>query len=140
MKIFQLYFSDAFRGPLASAFKLHVDVASFQDLKTGIDTDHVCLRTDGIADKYRHWATKTNILTDYGCLLLSPANLWQREFSVFQYDANVVSTGVYLHKYFNFHVCPSLICPDTSTNRLRTGASSAWVQWVWTNPSIFEKI
>ena len=62
-------------------------------MKTGIDTDHVCLRTDGIADKYRHWATKTNILTDYGCLLLSPANLWQREFSIFQYDANVVSTG-----------------------------------------------
>ena len=86
-------FSDAFRGPLASAFKLHLeDVALFRDPKTGIDTDHLCLRTDGIADKYRHWATKTNILTDYGCLLLSPANLWQRDPRSFQFDANVIST------------------------------------------------
>ena len=111
---FFLYLSDAFRGPLASAFKLHVDVASFQDLKTGIDTDHVCLRTDGIADKYRHWATKTNILTDYGCLLLSPANLWQREFSVFQYDANVVSTGMFSTLILQFP-CLSFF-PETSSN------------------------
>ena len=87
------FFPDAFRGPLASAFKLHLeDVALFRDPKTGIDTDHLCLRTDGIADKYRHWATKTNILTDYGCLLLSPANLWQRDPRSFQFDANVIST------------------------------------------------
>ena len=67
-------------------------MALFRDSQTGIDTDHLCLRTDGIADKYRHWATKTNILTDYGCLLLSPANLWQRDPRSFQFDANVVST------------------------------------------------
>ena len=67
-------------------------MALFRDPQTGIDTDHLCLRTDGIADKYRHWATKTNILTDYGCLLLSPANLWQRDPRSFQFDANVVST------------------------------------------------
>ena len=85
--------TDAFRGPLASAFKLHLeDIALFSDAKTGTDMDHLCLRTDGIAEKYRHWATKTNILPDYGCLILSPANLWQRDPRSFQFDANVIST------------------------------------------------
>ena len=39
------FFPDAFRGPLASAFKLHLeDVALFRDPKTGIDTDHLWYR------------------------------------------------------------------------------------------------
>ena len=54
--------------------------------------DHLCLRTDGLAEKYRHWATKTNILPDYGCLILSPANLWQRDPRFFQFDENPIST------------------------------------------------
>lgn len=54
--------------------------------------DHVCLRTDGIAEKYRHWAITTNILPDYGCLILSPANLWSRDPRSFQFDANVINT------------------------------------------------
>jgi hypothetical protein len=61
--------------------------------------DHTCLRTDGIATKYRHWATTTNILPDYGCLILSPANLWQREPRTFQMDANVISTVFNYQKY-----------------------------------------
>lgn len=56
------------------------------------DMDHLCLRTDGLAEKYRHWATKTNILPDYGCLILSPANLWQRDPRFFQFDENPIST------------------------------------------------
>ena len=85
--------ADAFRGPLASAFKLHLqDLALFRDLSTNQDMDHLCLRTDGLSDKYRHNYNIAKMLPDYGCLMLSPANLWERDLRSFQMDANVIST------------------------------------------------
>ena len=85
--------ADAFRGPLASSFKLHLqDLALFRDPNTGLDMDHLCLRTDGLADKYKHNQIMAKMLPDYGCLMLSPANLWQRDPRSFQLDANVIST------------------------------------------------
>ena len=85
--------ADAFRGPLASSFKLHLqDLALFRDPNTGQDMDHLCLRTDGLADKYKHNQIMAKMLPDYGCLMLSPANLWQRDPRSFQLDANVIST------------------------------------------------
>ena len=85
--------TDAFRGPLASAFKLHLqDLALFRDLSTNQDMDHLCLRTDGLSDKYRHNNIIAKMLPDYGCLMLSPANLWERDLRSFQMDANVIST------------------------------------------------
>lgn len=58
--------SDAFRGPLATAFKLHLsDVSEYFDRnRSGLDMDHECLRTDGLAPRYR--STLSNILPDYG--------------------------------------------------------------------------
>ena len=85
--------ADAFRGPLASSFKLHLqDLALFRDPNTGQDMDHLCLRTDGLADKYKHNQIMAKMLPDYGCLMLSPANLWERDLRSFQMDANVIST------------------------------------------------
>ena len=52
--------------------------------------DHECLRTDGLAPRYR--STLAHILPDYGCLILSPANIWRKASSVFQEDANIVDT------------------------------------------------
>ena len=52
--------------------------------------DHECLRTDGLAPRYR--STLAHILPDYGCLILSPANIWRKASSVFQDDANIVET------------------------------------------------
>merc|ERR1711971_1483041 len=67
--------SDAFRGPLATAFKLHLsDIAEYYDRETGLDMDHECLRTDGLAPRYR--SSLSSILPDYGCFILSPANIW----------------------------------------------------------------
>ena len=44
--------NDAFRGPLASAFKLHLaDILGFVDRETGLDMDHECLRTDGLSER-----------------------------------------------------------------------------------------
>ena len=88
-----------YRGPLASAFKLHIqDIALFQNSETGQDMDHLCLRTDGLAEKYKHNIIMTKMLPDYGCLMLSPANLWQKDPRAFQMDSNVIST------VFNFQV------------------------------------
>ena len=60
--------------------------------------DHLCLRTDGLAEKYKHNIIMTKMLPDYGCLMLSPANLWQKDPRAFQMDSNVIST------VFNFQV------------------------------------
>ena len=60
--------------------------------------DHLCLRTDGLAEKYKHNIMMTKMLPDYGCLMLSPANLWQKDPRAFQMDSNVIST------VFNFQV------------------------------------
>jgi len=85
----ELIRTDAFRGPLASAFKLHLeDLTTFRDTKSGSDMDHECLRTDGLSPRYR----SINILPDYGCLILSPANLWSKDSVLFQMDPNLLST------------------------------------------------
>jgi len=83
--------NDAFRGPLATAFKLHLsDVAGFFDKKTGLDMDHECMRTDGLAPRYR--ASLAHLLPDYGCLILSPANIWRKDPTTYQEDGNIVDT------------------------------------------------
>jgi len=83
--------NDAFRGPLATAFKLHLsDVAGFIDKKTGLDMDHECMRTDGLAPRYR--TSLSHLLPDYGCLILSPANIWGKDPTTYQEDGNIVDT------------------------------------------------
>jgi hypothetical protein len=37
-------------------------------------------------------ASLAHILPDYGCLILSPANMWRKDPVVFQEDGSVVST------------------------------------------------
>ena len=50
--------------------------------------DHICLRTDGLSSRYR----SMDILPDYGCMILSPANLWARDSESFQMDPNLIAT------------------------------------------------
>ena len=50
--------------------------------------DHICLRTDGLSPRYR----SMEILPDYGCMILSPANLWARDSIAFQMDPNLIAT------------------------------------------------
>ena len=81
--------TDAYRGPLASAFKLHLDdLTTFRDIKSGLDMDHQCLRTDGLSPRYR----SMNILPEFGCLILTPASLWGKDSGLFQMDSKLVST------------------------------------------------
>ena len=85
--------NDAFRGPLATSFKLHLmDLAMFSDRATGLDMDHECLRTDGLSPRYR--SSLANLLPDYGCLILSPANIWRRDPTSYQEDANMYCSKI----------------------------------------------
>ena len=68
---------------------LIVDYTDFHR-ETGLDMDHECLRTDGLAPRYR--SSLSSILPDYGCLILSPANIWRKDSSIFQSDGNIVDT------------------------------------------------
>ena len=45
--------------------------------------DQECLRTDGLSSKY-HTPSVSALLPEYGCLVLSPANLWQKDPVAFQ--------------------------------------------------------
>ena len=111
-----------YRGPLASAFKLHIqDIALFQNPETGQDMDHLCLRTDGLAEKYKHNIIMTKMLPDYGCLMLSPANLWQKDPRAFQMDSNVIST------VFNFQV--SSTYKITMLKKLSKCEVKSWLYW-----------
>ena len=59
--------------------------------------DSTCLRTDGLSAKYR-FASTLSVVPEYGCLVLSPANLWGRDPSAFQLDPSPVNTVFNYHK------------------------------------------
>ena len=50
-----------------------------------------CLRADGLSVRYKT-PSVSKVLPEYGCLILSPANLWQKDPSAFQMDSNIIST------------------------------------------------
>ena len=56
---------------------------------SGSDMDHECLRTDGISSRYKNTAA-TTILPEYGCLIVSPANLWKRDPGLFQVPNSLI--------------------------------------------------
>ena len=56
--------------------------------------DLECVRTDGISSRYKKTVAAT-ILPEYGCLIVSPANLWKRDAGTFQ-------VFLYLRANFDF--------------------------------------
>ncbi len=64
---------------------------------SGQHLDSVCLRTDGLSSRYR-FASALGILPEYGCLILSPANLWGRNPNTFQMDDNIIGTVYDYHR------------------------------------------
>ncbi len=99
----ELIRTDAFRGPIASAFKLHLeDLLGFYDAEQGLGMDDVCLRTDGLSPQYRASTSSSqsssSVLPEFGCLILSPANAWKRDPASFQLDSNILSTLFGYHR------------------------------------------
>ncbi|TRY79121.1 hypothetical protein TCAL_05977 [Tigriopus californicus] len=83
--------TDAFRGPLASAFKLQLEDLGPYRTPDGKSLEDECLRTDGLSTRYKS-SSAVNVLPEYGCLAISPANVWRKDPSAFQMDANIVAT------------------------------------------------
>lgn len=51
--------------------------------------DQVCLHIEAV--KKRN-GKKSEVLPEYNCLVLSPANLWQRSIELYAQDTNLINT------------------------------------------------
>jgi hypothetical protein len=91
----ELTLGDAFRAPLYEAFKVLEIVRNYQDETASRTLGHVCLHVEAIR---RNKENYKNILPEYSCLVLSPANLWQQDVLQFAQDNSLLTT------IFNHHV------------------------------------
>ncbi|XP_018574713.1 sterol regulatory element-binding protein cleavage-activating protein [Anoplophora glabripennis] len=90
-----LTLGDAFRAPLYEAFKLLEVVRNYQDKKSLKTLGHMCLHIEAI--KISNKNDRQNVLPQYSCLVLSPANLWQQDVQRFSQDNSILTT------IFNHH-------------------------------------
>lgn len=104
-----LHIGDAFRAPLYEAFKLLDVVRNYQDprryilyfcdiRKKILNTNycfssktlgHICLHVEAIK---KSKDKKINVLPEYSCLVLSPANLWSQDVQKFSQDTSILNT------------------------------------------------
>ncbi|KAK0079274.1 hypothetical protein PV325_001450 [Microctonus aethiopoides] len=84
-----LALSDAFRGPLYEVFNLLEIIRNYQDPETLKTLGQVCLHIEAIK---KGNTKKTEILPEYNCLVLSPANLWQQSIEKFNRDTDLTGT------------------------------------------------
>ncbi|XP_014474392.1 PREDICTED: sterol regulatory element-binding protein cleavage-activating protein [Dinoponera quadriceps] len=87
---------DAFRGPLYEVFNLLEIIQNYQHPDTLRTLGQVCLHIEAV--KKRN-GKKPEILPEYNCLVLSPANLWQQSIELFSQDTNLINT---IFSYQNF--------------------------------------
>ncbi|EZA50256.1 Sterol regulatory element-binding protein cleavage-activating protein [Ooceraea biroi] len=80
---------DAFRGPLYEVFNLLEIIQNYQHPETSKTLGQVCLHIEAV--KKRN-GKKSEILPEYNCLVLSPANLWQQSMELFAQDTNLINT------------------------------------------------
>ncbi|KAG5316607.1 SCAP protein, partial [Pseudoatta argentina] len=87
---------DAFRGPLYEVFNLLEIIQNYQHPETLKTLGQVCLHIEAV--KKRN-GKKAEVLPEYNCLVLSPANLWQQSIELFSQDTNLINT---IFSYQNF--------------------------------------
>lgn len=79
--------TDAFRAPLAEVFRLLEVIQNYQGCNSSITLSDVCMHIETACSKpYR------DILPQYSCLVLSPANFWHQDVQQYHSDTNLVST------------------------------------------------
>ncbi|KAJ8958883.1 hypothetical protein NQ318_019651 [Aromia moschata] len=91
----ELTLGDAFRAPLYEAFKLLEVVRNYQDPKSLKTLGHLCLHIEAIKKSIEK--DRQNVLPQYSCLVLSPANLWHQDVQQFAQDSSILTT------IFNHH-------------------------------------
>lgn len=80
---------DAFRAPLYEAFKILEIVRNYQNENDSKTLGHVCLHVEAIS---RGGNNYKNVLPEYSCLVLSPANMWQQDVVQFSADNSLINT------------------------------------------------
>lgn len=63
---------------------------------------HFCLHVEAIR-KVKN--AKFNVLPEYACLVLSPANFWQQDIQVFLRDTNIIGTVFNYQVILILHFC-----------------------------------
>ncbi|XP_026840843.1 sterol regulatory element-binding protein cleavage-activating protein [Drosophila persimilis] len=86
---------DAFRAPLYEVFKLLEIVRNHQSSETQRTLEHNCLHVENV--KRGVQGQLDQIFPEYGCLLLSPANLWTQNAQNFTRDTNILNTIFQYH-------------------------------------------
>ncbi|KAB0798454.1 hypothetical protein PPYR_09447 [Photinus pyralis] len=84
-----LYVSDAFRAPLYEAFKLLDLVRNYQEAQGAKTLGHLCLHVEAVK-KIKD--IRSDVLPQYSCLVLSPANLWHQDAQQFAQDSSILNT------------------------------------------------
>ncbi|XP_034937931.1 sterol regulatory element-binding protein cleavage-activating protein [Chelonus insularis] len=82
-----LTLADAFRGPLYEVFNLLEIIQNYQDPETSQSLGQVCLHVEAIKKEN---SKKSEILPEYNCLVLSPANVWQQSIEMFNRDNDLI--------------------------------------------------
>ncbi|XP_044750724.1 sterol regulatory element-binding protein cleavage-activating protein isoform X2 [Coccinella septempunctata] len=91
-----LTLGDAFRAPLYESFKLLDAVRNYEEIESSRSLAHVCLHVEAIK---RIKAVYQDILPQYSCLVLSPANIWHQDVEQFAKDDSLLST-IFRHQNF----------------------------------------
>ncbi|ODM95859.1 Sterol regulatory element-binding protein cleavage-activating protein [Orchesella cincta] len=85
-----LVLTDAYRGPLAEVFSIVQSITSGKANESIGLLAQNCFHVGTV--KSKALKGKVPVLPENGCLLVSPANFWQRDYSKFQSDPDIVNT------------------------------------------------
>ncbi|XP_078571709.1 sterol regulatory element-binding protein cleavage-activating protein-like isoform X1 [Branchiostoma floridae x Branchiostoma japonicum] len=82
--------TDAFRAPLSKVFSIVDDVNNLQVKISGKtrSISDFCLHIPEVLPKFK----AKGLLPEYNCLLLSPANFWKGDATVFKEDGQIIKT------------------------------------------------
>ncbi|KAH8372904.1 hypothetical protein KR009_007686 [Drosophila setifemur] len=126
---------DAFRAPLYEVFKLLEIVRNHQSSDNQRTLEHNCLHVENV--KRGAQGQLDQIFPEYGCLLLSPANLWTQNSQNFTRDTNILNTIFQYHNLQKSKVSAAemlfgLPMQDTGFKRYPLRARSRIIQYALT--------
>ncbi|ALC41168.1 SCAP [Drosophila busckii] len=131
----EMQLMDAFRAPLYEVFKLIEIVRNHQSSENQRTLEQSCLHVDNV--KRGAQGQLEQIFPEYGCLLLSPANLWAQNSQNFSRDTNILNTIFQYHNLQKSKVSTAemlfgLPMQDTGFKRYPLRARSRIIQYALT--------
>ncbi|EDV98177.1 GH22819 [Drosophila grimshawi] len=131
----EMQLMDAFRAPLYEVFKLLEIVRNHQSSENQRTLEQNCLHVDNV--KRGAHGQLDQIFPEYGCLLLSPANLWTQNAQNFTRDTNILNTIFQYHNLQKSKVSTAemlfgLPMQDTGFKRYPLRARSRIIQYAMT--------